>query len=72
VCCFGEHENAAALHAASAGGHVRLGFENNVLLQDGSLAPDNSALIAQFHASRVDDKRRAATAVEIREQWLTF
>jgi 3-keto-5-aminohexanoate cleavage enzyme len=72
VCCFGEHENAAALHAASAGGHVRLGFENNVLLQDGSLAVDNTALIAQFHASRDDDTRRAATAEEIREQWLTF
>jgi len=72
VCCFGEHENAAALHAASAGGHVRLGFENNLQLQDGSQALDNSALIAQFHASRGDDSRRVATAEEIRERWLGF
>jgi len=72
VCCFGGQENAAALQAASAGGHVRLGFENNLLLQDGSLAADNSALIAQFHASRANDTRRAATAAEIREQWLAY
>jgi len=70
VCCFGKNENAAALHAASASGHVRLGFENNVLLEDGSVARDNSALVAQFHATRGDSVRKAATADEIRELWL--
>lgn len=70
VCCFGKHENAAALHALAAGGHVRLGFENNVLMQDGSAAEDNAALIAQFQASRSDLTRRPATADEVRELWL--
>lgn len=70
VCCFGKHENPAALHAVAAGGHVRLGFENNVLLQDGSVAPDNAALIAQFNASRDDQTRRPALADEVRELWL--
>jgi uncharacterized protein (DUF849 family) len=70
VCCFGKDENAAALHAASAGGHVRLGFENNMLLLDGSVARDNSVLIAQFNETRDDSSRQAATADEIREKWL--
>ena len=70
VCCFGKNENAVALHAASAGGHVRLGFENNVMLLDGSVARDNTALIAQFHESRGSRARQAATADEIRERWL--
>jgi uncharacterized protein (DUF849 family) len=70
VCCFGKHENAAAVHAASVGGHVRIGFENNVLLLDGSVAIDNTALIKQFVQTRPDDTRQAATADEIREQWL--
>ena len=70
VCCFGKDENAAALHAAAEGGHVRLGFENNVLLRDGSVARDNAALIAQFNESLGDSTRQAATADEIREQWL--
>jgi len=70
VCCFGENENDAALHAASAGGHVRIGFENNVLLLDGSVAADNSALINQFNETRPTSTRQAATADEIRAQWL--
>ena len=70
VCCFGKNENAAALYAASHDGHVRLGFENNIMLPDGSEAYDNAALIAAFHASRGDTTRSPATADEIREQWL--
>ncbi len=70
VCCFGKDENAAALHAASVGGHVRIGFENNVLLLDGSVAIDNTALINQFNETRPDNTRQAATADEIRVQWL--
>ena len=62
VCCFGKNENAAALYAASHDGHVRLGFENNVLLPDGSEACDNVALIAAFHASRGEITRSPATS----------
>ena len=70
VCCFGKNENNAALQAVQDGGHVRIGFENNILLQDGAVASDNAALIAQFHASRGESARLAATADEIRERWL--
>jgi uncharacterized protein (DUF849 family) len=47
VCAFGRRENACALAAAALGGHVRVGFENNLWLADGRTAPDNAALVAQ-------------------------
>lgn len=46
VCAFGQDEAACAVTAALLGGHVRLGFENNFLMPDGSVAADNAALIA--------------------------
>ena len=69
VCCFGRRENDAALAAAKAGGHVRLGFENNLRLADGSLASDNAALVRQFLTTRPCNARQPATADEIRKQW---
>ena len=37
--------------AAASGGHVRVGFENNLYLPDGSLAADNAALVAHAAAA---------------------
>jgi prepilin-type processing-associated H-X9-DG protein len=47
ICAFGARECACALTAAALGGHVRVGFENNVLMADGSVARDNAALAGQ-------------------------
>lgn len=47
MCAFGWRENACAMVAAALGGHVRVGFENNLLLANGATAPDNAALVAQ-------------------------
>ncbi|MBP0637168.1 MULTISPECIES: 3-keto-5-aminohexanoate cleavage protein [unclassified Cupriavidus] len=47
ICAFGREENACVTAAAAFGGHVRVGFENNLLLRDGSRAPGNAALVAQ-------------------------
>ena len=41
-----EHVSAAC--AATLGGHVRLGFENNLYLKDGCIAASNEQLIAQM------------------------
>jgi hypothetical protein len=41
VCSFGPREAACGIGAALLGGDVRVGFENNLALPDGSLAPDN-------------------------------
>ncbi|MFQ6005734.1 MAG: 3-keto-5-aminohexanoate cleavage protein [Woeseia sp.] len=67
VCCFGPREDEASIVAAAAGGHARVGFENNLLLPDGSEAPDNAALVrlAAEHAPVAG--RRIATADDVRE-----
>ena len=41
----GAAENRAVMLAAALGGHGMVGFEGNLLLPDGSLAPDNAALV---------------------------
>ena len=46
VCAFGARETACAVAAAALGGHVRVGFENNLFLPAGVQAPDNAALVA--------------------------
>lgn len=48
VCAFGPKESACGLTAAALGGHCRIGFENNLYLANGDVAPDNAALIAQI------------------------
>lgn len=48
ICAFGAREHACALTAAALGGHARVGFENNIYLADGSVAPDNAALVRQI------------------------
>ncbi len=48
VCAFGHMEHACGVCAACLGGHVRVGFENNVLLPNHSVAADNAALIAHM------------------------
>jgi prepilin-type processing-associated H-X9-DG protein len=50
ICAFGARECGCALTAAALGGHVRVGLENNILMADGSVAPDNAALAGQVAA----------------------
>lgn len=45
VCAFGRHEAACVTAAALLGGHVRVGFENNLFMPDGTPAPNNAALV---------------------------
>lgn len=47
VCAFGPAEHAAARRALAAGGHVRVGFENNLALASGAPAPNTAALIRE-------------------------
>ncbi|NNE04982.1 MAG: 3-keto-5-aminohexanoate cleavage protein [Xanthomonadales bacterium] len=66
VCCFGAWEQQAALLACRRGGHVRLGFENNLLRADGSTASDNAQLVQDFTRA-LEGRRTPAGAVELRE-----
>jgi 3-keto-5-aminohexanoate cleavage enzyme len=47
LCTFGPGESACVLTAAGLGGHVRVGFENNLRLADGRPAESNAELVAQ-------------------------
>lgn len=48
ACAFGPTEQACLSAAATLGGGVRLGFENNVHLPDGSPAPDNAVQVIRM------------------------
>ena len=69
VCAFGKTEHACVTAAASLGGHVRVGFENNLYLKTGAVAPDNSALVAQAAEATRSLGRPLATAADIRERF---
>jgi uncharacterized protein (DUF849 family) len=47
VCAFGPREAACAAVAMAFGGHVRVGFENNLHLPDGRIASNNADLVEQ-------------------------
>ena len=69
VCAFGARENACVATAALLGGHARVGFENNLWLPDGSVAPDNAALVAAARATLGTCNLAAATAAQLRAAW---
>ncbi len=46
VCAFGRREAACVTAGALLGGHVRVGFENNVALPGGERAANNAELVA--------------------------
>lgn len=48
LCAFGDTEAMCAAAAVALGGHVRVGFENNLLRADGQLAADNSEQVANI------------------------
>lgn len=64
VCCFGVREHEAAHRAMMHGGHVRVGFENNLHLPDGTLARDNAELVRLV---AVMSRRPLASAHDVRE-----
>lgn len=51
VCAFGRHEHQCALRAIELGGHARVGFENNLLRPDGSVADSNAEQVAALKAA---------------------
>lgn len=67
VCAFGPRETACALAAACLDGHARVGFENNLRLPDGSVAPDNAALVSAVARASNAVGRRPAKPDETRD-----
>ncbi|MCZ4093910.1 3-keto-5-aminohexanoate cleavage protein [Sinorhizobium psoraleae] len=69
VCAFGPREPACVTAGALFGGHVRVGFENNLWLPDGSLASDNAALVAASSAALRASGLTVADADRLRRMW---
>jgi 3-keto-5-aminohexanoate cleavage enzyme len=66
VCAFGAKEAACAGAALCLGGHVRVGFENNLRMADGSSAPSNAALVGQAAQAAKAVGRPLADAAAVR------
>lgn len=69
VCAFGPLEHAAASCALAMGGHVRVGFENNMLLKDGRQATCNADLVCQARDVATAIGRSIATPRDIRTKF---
>ena len=50
TCAFGRLEQACVLAAIEAGGHARIGFENNLFLPNGEIAANTAALVTSLVA----------------------
>ena len=50
ICAFREEEAACIRHAVSLGGKLRVGFENSMVMADGSIASDNAARVTEAAA----------------------
>lgn len=66
MCAFGGREAACAAVAAGLGGHVRVGFENNLWLPDGGVAAHNADLVVLAAQAGALAGRAPATAEDAR------
>lgn len=66
MCAFGPKENACATVAAGLGGHVRVGFENNLFAPDGTMAENNAAQVRRAAEGARLLNRPLATADVVR------
>jgi 3-keto-5-aminohexanoate cleavage enzyme len=69
TCAFGRHEAAAVTLGALLGGHVRVGFENNLHLPDGSLAKSNADLVRTVANILEPSGVKLLSADGLRESW---
>lgn len=69
ACAFGAREIACVTAAALLGGHMRVGFENNLYLPGGAVAPDNAALVAMSRSTVAACGVTIATAADLRAAW---
>ncbi len=71
VCAFGRDEAACVSAGALLGGDIRVGFENNLLLPDGSMASTNASLVDTVAQLLRGFGRRIQTAASLRHDWNT-
>ncbi len=67
ACAFGTCEQKCLLDAASKGGHMRIGFENNLLDTNGHLARDNTQQLHTISGAAQTTGLNLASADEARK-----
>jgi 3-keto-5-aminohexanoate cleavage enzyme len=67
VCAFGHQEQQCVLAAIEAGGHARIGFENNLYLPNGDLAENTAALVTSLVGTLEERACRAASCERARQ-----
>ena len=67
TCAFGRREQECVLSAIEAGGHARVGFENNLYLPNGELAADTAELVSSLADALRDRKLTPASTVSARQ-----
>jgi uncharacterized protein (DUF849 family) len=67
VCAFGNQEQQCALAALDAGGHARIGFENNLYLPNGDLAGNTAELVTSLVGKLAERECRPATTERARQ-----
>jgi len=68
VCAFGQHETACLVEAIRAGGNARIGFENNLLNEDGKPAASNAARVQELSDRLAQHQRVDASLQETLER----
>jgi len=69
VCAFGPREAACVTAACLLGGHARVGFENNLHLANGEIAPDNAAIVSGVATALTSLGTSLESADGLRESW---
>jgi 3-keto-5-aminohexanoate cleavage enzyme len=69
VCAFGRREAACVVAAGLCGGHVRVGFENNLQQPDGALALNNAAQVHTVARTLNELGCAIADADQLRAAW---
>ena len=68
TCAFGRREQDCVLAAIRAGGNARIGFENNLYLPDGEIAPNTAALVQSLASTLEGDGLALASAEDARQR----
>ena len=67
VCALGRHEIPMVTVAMVMGGHVRVGFEDNIYLRSGELATSNAQLVEKVVNIAVELERPIASPDDARQ-----
>jgi 3-keto-5-aminohexanoate cleavage enzyme len=67
VAGIGRHQSAMAMLAIAMGGHVRVGFEDNIYLSKGVLADSNARFVERVVRMAREVGRQPATVAQARE-----